>query len=67
MLFRSLCEAFAMSGSSALIQTTRIGISQGQALPWRWYWQASRSVSRRLRGDRSPSKALELLALALVG
>ena len=63
----ALSEAFAMSGSSALIQTTRIGISQGQELPWRWYWQASRSVSRRLRGDRSPSKALELLALALVG
>jgi len=63
----ALGEAFARSGSSALIQTTRIGISQGQELPWRWYWQASRSVSRRLRGDRSPSKALEFLALALVG
>ena len=63
----ALCEAFARSGSSALIQTTRIGISQGQELPWRWYWQASRSVSRRLRGDRLPSNAPELSAFTLVG
>eukprot|EP01036_Dinobryon_divergens_P016199 gene16199-21954_t len=41
--------ALASSGPAALVQSTRIGLSQGEELPWRWYWQASRSVSRRVR------------------
>ena len=41
--------------SPDLVTTTRIGISQGQDLPLRWYMKASRSISRRARGDRKPS------------
>lgn len=42
-------------GRQDLCQSGRIGISQGQDLPWRWYLRASRSVSRRARGDRQPA------------
>lgn len=44
----------AALGAADLTQTSRIGISQGQELPWRWYWRASRSVSKRMKGDRLP-------------
>ncbi|MCP9789213.1 DNA-3-methyladenine glycosylase [Cyanobium sp. Maggiore-St4-Cus] len=46
--------ALANMAVTDLVQTSRIGISQGQDLPWRWYWRASRSVSKRVRGDRPP-------------
>jgi DNA-3-methyladenine glycosylase len=47
---------FELAGLDAadLMQASRIGISQGKDLPWRWYWRASRSVSRRAKGDRLP-------------
>ena len=37
-----------------LIQTTRIGISKAKNIKWRWYLKKSRSVSKRLKGDRTP-------------
>ncbi len=39
-----------------IVQTTRIGISQAKDLPWRWYLQNSRSISKRAKGDKIPSK-----------
>ena len=41
--------------SENLVQTTRIGISQAKDIPWRWYLKSSRSISKRLKGDKTPS------------
>jgi DNA-3-methyladenine glycosylase len=35
--------------SEAITQTTRIGLTQGADLPWRWYVTASQSVSKRVQ------------------
>ena len=40
--------------SAELVQASRIGISRGQALPWRWYLADSPSVSRRVRSRPLP-------------
>jgi len=37
-----------------LVQTTRIGISKAVDLKWRWYLKSSRSVSKRVKGDKIP-------------
>jgi DNA-3-methyladenine glycosylase len=34
-------------GKYSLVQATRIGLTQGVDLPWRWYLQGSTAVSRR--------------------
>tara|TARA_B100000700_G_scaffold168657_1_gene186242 strand:+ start:193 stop:762 length:570 start_codon:yes stop_codon:yes gene_type:complete len=38
-----------------IVQTTRIGISQAKDIPWRWYLARSRSISKRAKGDKTPS------------
>tara|TARA_Y100001968_G_scaffold323172_1_gene360414 strand:+ start:394 stop:963 length:570 start_codon:yes stop_codon:yes gene_type:complete len=38
-----------------IVQTTRVGISQAKDIRWRWYLERSRSVSKRDRGDQTPS------------
>lgn len=47
-----------------VIATTRIGIREGQDLPWRWYLWPSRSVSRRARGDGAPRRSQAWVAEA---
>ncbi|MBW3041294.1 3-methyladenine DNA glycosylase [Prochlorococcus marinus XMU1408] len=37
-----------------IVQTTRIGISKAKDIPWRWYLESSRSVSKRVKGDKIP-------------
>jgi len=51
-----LTERTSSESMQKIIQTTRIGISKAQDLPWRWYMQNSRSISKRAKGDRCPSK-----------
>jgi DNA-3-methyladenine glycosylase len=47
-------EQWQQEGRQPVRATTRIGIREGQDLPWRWYLGPSRSVSRRVRGDGTP-------------
>jgi len=44
-----------------LVQTTRIGISKAVDLKWRWYLKSSRSVSKRVKGDKIPKLENEFI------
>ena len=39
-----------------IVQTQRIGISKAKDIPWRWYLESSRSVSKRAKGNPTPPK-----------
>jgi len=49
-----ICQWILYIEKKDLIQTTRIGISKAKNIKWRWYLKNSRSVSKRLKGDRTP-------------
>ena len=51
-----LTEGEDLTSIGDIVQTTRIGISQAKDIPWRWYFENSRSVSKRVKGDRIPPK-----------
>ena len=51
-----LAEGENLKKTVDIVQTTRIGISQAKDIPWRWYLKSSRSVSKRIKGDRIPPK-----------
>ena len=51
-----LSEGEDLTRMGNIVQTTRIGISQAKDIPWRWYLKSSRSVSKRVKGDRIPPK-----------
>ena len=46
---------FPKKNMAPIIQSTRIGITKAKDLPWRWYLQKSRSISKRAKGDRCPT------------
>ena len=52
-------KAGAVSSLPLVMQAGRIGIREARNLPWRWYLRASRSVSRRARGE-SPAQGFDL-------
>ncbi len=53
-----ITERLSSANMQKVVNTTRVGISKAKDLPWRWYLQASRSVSKRTKGDRCPSIAM---------
>ena len=50
-----LSKRKSVKDMAKIIQTTRVGITKATDLPWRWYLQNSRSVSKRKKGDTMPS------------
>ncbi len=51
-----LTERSTKKFMNKIVQTTRIGINEGKDLPWRWYLDRSRSVSKRIKGDKTPKQ-----------
>ena len=51
----------AMKDMEEIVQTTRIGISEGKDIAWRWYLKSSRSVSKRLKGDKNPDLSKDFI------
>ena len=49
-----LTEGTDVKKIGKVIQTKRVGISQAKDIPWRWYLESSRSVSKRVKGDKTP-------------
>ena len=49
-----ISQSNSILGEKDLIQTSRIGISKAKNIKWRWYLKNSRSVSKRIKGDRTP-------------
>ena len=49
-----ICQRDSIPEEKDLIQTTRIGISKAKNIKWRWYLKNSKSVSKRVKGDRTP-------------
>ena len=37
-----------------LVQSKRVGINKAINLKWRWYLRQSRSISKRVKGDKNP-------------
>ncbi len=50
-----LAKSNSTQNMKNILQTTRIGISKGKDIPWRWYLQNSRSISKRAKGDSCPT------------
>ncbi len=51
-----IAEGENLKTMGKIVQTTRIGISQAKDINWRWYLESSRSVSKRVKGDKTPPK-----------
>tara|TARA_B100000579_G_scaffold13513_1_gene9778 strand:- start:18 stop:644 length:627 start_codon:yes stop_codon:yes gene_type:complete len=49
-----IAEGEDLKKMGKIVQTTRIGISQAKDIPWRWYLESSRSISKRFKGDKTP-------------
>jgi DNA-3-methyladenine glycosylase len=47
-------EASMQTKAAQLVQTTRIGITQGAEIPWRWYLKGCRSVSKTAASKAMP-------------